>query len=113
MAHIVVVGCIRDAKADVLLVFGQDHFSSFLYDNMPAFCLGVGQLSAWGDWGTRQGELPTCSPLRAAIAGFRSQHKQQNHAVQRLLSVVVQPQTDMETLLMVASFAPGGSSTRH
>ena len=49
----------------------------------------------------------------AAIAGFRSQAKQQNHAVQRLLSVVVQPQTDMETLLLVASFAPGGSTSRH
>lgn len=49
----------------------------------------------------------------AAIAGFRTPSSQQSHATQRLLSVVVQPQTDMETLLLIASFAPNGSTSRH
>jgi 2,3-dihydroxyphenylpropionate 1,2-dioxygenase len=46
------------ASPDVVIVIGPDHFRSLFYANMPAFCLGVGRVSGWGDWGTRSGELP-------------------------------------------------------
>jgi 2,3-dihydroxyphenylpropionate 1,2-dioxygenase len=47
------------ARPDVLIVAGPDHFRSLFYANMPAFCIGVGRVTGWGDWETRSGELPT------------------------------------------------------
>ncbi len=49
---------INAAKPDVLVVIGPDHFRSLFYANMPAFCIGVGRVTGWGDWDTRSGELP-------------------------------------------------------
>ena len=46
------------AQPDVLIVAGPDHFRSLFYANMPAFCIGAGRVSGWGDWETRSGELP-------------------------------------------------------
>jgi 2,3-dihydroxyphenylpropionate 1,2-dioxygenase len=46
------------ARPDVLIVAGPDHFRSLFYANMPAFCIGVGRVTGWGDWETRSGELP-------------------------------------------------------
>jgi len=31
------------ARPDVLVVFSNDHLQNFFYDNMPAFCVGVGE----------------------------------------------------------------------
>ena len=50
---------IMAARPDVLIVIGPDHFRSLFYANMPAFCLGVGRVTGWGDWATRSGELPS------------------------------------------------------
>jgi aromatic ring-opening dioxygenase catalytic subunit (LigB family) len=33
---------IRDSRADVLVIFGADHWANFFLDNMPAICIGVG-----------------------------------------------------------------------
>src|SRR5262245_11751470 len=33
---------LEDARPDVLIVFSNDHLQNFFYDNMPAFCVGVG-----------------------------------------------------------------------
>jgi 2,3-dihydroxyphenylpropionate 1,2-dioxygenase len=51
--------CIKAARPDVLLLIGPDHFRSLFCVNMPAFCLGVGRVTGWGDWQTRSGELPS------------------------------------------------------
>jgi 2,3-dihydroxyphenylpropionate 1,2-dioxygenase len=62
---------IKAAKPDVLLLIGPDHFRSLFYVNMPAFCLGVGRVTGWGDWETRAGELPSkpafARPLHRAL----------------------------------------------
>lgn len=47
------------ANPDVLIVIGPDHFRALFYVNMPAFCLGVGRVTGFGDWETRAGELPS------------------------------------------------------
>jgi aromatic ring-opening dioxygenase catalytic subunit (LigB family) len=40
------------AAVDALLVIGSDHGKTFLLDNMPAFCIGVGaECEGWGDAG--------------------------------------------------------------
>lgn len=31
------------ARPDVLVIFSNDHLQNFFYDNMPAFCVGVGE----------------------------------------------------------------------
>jgi 2,3-dihydroxyphenylpropionate 1,2-dioxygenase len=54
---------IIDARPDVLIVIGPDHFRSLFYANMPAFCIGVGRVSGFGDWDTRAGELPSDPPF--------------------------------------------------
>lgn len=48
---------IRDAGADTLIVFGQDHFRALFYDNMPAFLVGMGEVRREGDWNGSVGEL--------------------------------------------------------
>jgi 2,3-dihydroxyphenylpropionate 1,2-dioxygenase len=58
---------IAAAKPDVLIAIGPDHFRSLFYDNMPAFCLGVGRVTGWGDWETRAGELPTLPAFARAL----------------------------------------------
>lgn len=49
---------LRAARAEVLLVVGNDHYRSFFLDQMPAFCLGLGERSVgWGDGGLPRHEL--------------------------------------------------------
>ena len=51
---------IAEAKPDVLIVAGPRPFpprSSMR--NMPAFCIGAGRVTGWGDWDTIAGEIPT------------------------------------------------------
>lgn len=49
---------LRAARADVLLMVGSDHYRSFFLDQMPAFCLGLGDRSVgWGDGGLPRHEL--------------------------------------------------------
>jgi aromatic ring-opening dioxygenase catalytic subunit (LigB family) len=37
---------LRDAKADVLIVFSPDHWVNFFLDHLPSFCVGVGDTHA-------------------------------------------------------------------
>ena len=37
---------VREAKPDVLVVASPDHWSNFFLDNIPAFCIGVGEKHA-------------------------------------------------------------------
>ncbi len=49
---------LRASRPDALLMVGGDHFQSFFLDNMPAFCLGVGEQSiGWGDGGLEKFDL--------------------------------------------------------
>lgn len=46
---------LSEARPDVLVVFGPDHFRALFYDLMPAFVIGVGRLDGWGDWASPAG----------------------------------------------------------
>lgn len=59
---------LRAARPDVLVVFAQDHFRTVFYGNMPAFLIGVGDVSQWGDWRGPTAPLKTDTPLARHIA---------------------------------------------
>jgi 2,3-dihydroxyphenylpropionate 1,2-dioxygenase len=59
---------LRDARPDALVVFAQDHFRTVFYNNMPAFMIGVGDVTRWGDWRGTPGPLPTDLPLARHVA---------------------------------------------
>jgi 2,3-dihydroxyphenylpropionate 1,2-dioxygenase len=43
------------ADVNALIVIGSDHGKTFLLDNMPAFCIGIGsECEGWGDAGVPQ-----------------------------------------------------------
>jgi 2,3-dihydroxyphenylpropionate 1,2-dioxygenase len=58
---------IHAARPDAVIVFAPDHFRSQFYENMPAFCIGVGELNGWGDWNTPVGPFPVQIPLARHI----------------------------------------------
>jgi 2,3-dihydroxyphenylpropionate 1,2-dioxygenase len=47
---------IQQWAPDVTVVFFPDHLNGFLYDLMPAFCVGI-QAESIGDWGTIPGRI--------------------------------------------------------
>jgi aromatic ring-opening dioxygenase catalytic subunit (LigB family) len=56
------------ARPDALLVVGTDHLKTFFFDNMPSFCLGVGEeCSAWGEGGVPNYRVRVHQPLARAI----------------------------------------------
>lgn len=63
-------------QPDVIFVVGDDHFRSFFLDNMPAFCVGIGECEAWGDWKLPKYVIPIAKDfakdfLKAALqSGF-------------------------------------------
>jgi 2,3-dihydroxyphenylpropionate 1,2-dioxygenase len=52
---------------DAVVVIGPDHFHANFYDVMPPFVLGVEDVVAFGDFGTRSGPLPVASDLAWSI----------------------------------------------
>lgn len=48
---------VAELRVDAMVVFGPDHFRNIFYDCMPAFCLGMERLTAFGDYGTPSGHL--------------------------------------------------------
>jgi len=43
---------LKEESVEALVVIGSDHGKTFLLDNMPAFCIGVGtECEGWGDAG--------------------------------------------------------------
>lgn len=67
------VGVVRDHVAglavDAVVIFGPDHFRNMFYDCMPSFCIGVERVTAAGDYGTPEGELPLASTLGQQLLG--------------------------------------------
>ncbi len=59
---------IERLSPEVLVVFGPDHLRNFFFDTMPAFCIGVGEVTSFGDFGSPKGLLPTAPDLAAHIA---------------------------------------------
>ncbi|MET7398692.1 2,3-dihydroxyphenylpropionate 1,2-dioxygenase [Dactylosporangium sp. NPDC005572] len=62
-----VAAAVARLAPDALVVIGPDHFHGNFYDAMPPFVLGVEQAAAFGDFGSRRGELPVASELAWSI----------------------------------------------
>ncbi|MBU3990936.1 MAG: 2,3-dihydroxyphenylpropionate 1,2-dioxygenase [Alphaproteobacteria bacterium] len=55
-------------KPDLLVVFGPDHVRNFFFDLMPTFCIGVEQVTAFGDYDSPGGDLPNSPEIAHFIA---------------------------------------------
>src|SRR5271170_2468306 len=56
------------SRPDALIVFGADHFNTFLLDAMPAFCVGIGETTrSWGDANLPVAEYPLHDGLARAV----------------------------------------------
>lgn len=59
--YVAAVSQARDKVAalapDVLVVFGPDHFRNFFFDSMPPFCVGAGEVEAFGDYDSPKGAI--------------------------------------------------------
>jgi 2,3-dihydroxyphenylpropionate 1,2-dioxygenase len=58
---------VREFAPDLVVVFGPDHYNGFLYDVMPAFCVGAAATSV-GDYGLPKGPLDVDRDAAHAIA---------------------------------------------
>ncbi len=59
---------LNQVAPDVLVVAGSDHLKTFFFDNMPAFCLGVGeQCEGWADAGVPKYRARIHRPLARAL----------------------------------------------
>ncbi|GAB7006779.1 2,3-dihydroxyphenylpropionate 1,2-dioxygenase [Nocardioides sp. AN3] len=59
---------IAEARPDVVVVVGSNHFRGFWLDLIPAFTLGVGEVIAAGDGGTPKGPQRTDPDFARALA---------------------------------------------
>ncbi|MDT7577994.1 MAG: 2,3-dihydroxyphenylpropionate 1,2-dioxygenase, partial [Pseudonocardiales bacterium] len=62
-----VAAAVAKTAPDAVVVIGPDHFHANFYDVMPPFVLGVEEVVAFGDFGTRSGPLPVASELAWSI----------------------------------------------
>lgn len=58
----------KAAGADVVAVLGPDHVRNFFFDLMPAFCIGVEEVTGFGDYSSPKGPLPTRPDLASHVA---------------------------------------------
>lgn len=60
------------SRPDFVFLIGSDHYQSFFIDNMPAFCLGLGNTSTgWGDAGIPSYALAIASePAQHLVKGL-------------------------------------------
>lgn len=55
---------LQASRPDVAIISGSDHVRTFFYDNVPAFCIGVGEKAqSWGDGGTPSTEITVHSDM--------------------------------------------------
>jgi 2,3-dihydroxyphenylpropionate 1,2-dioxygenase len=59
---------IAEARPDVAVVVGSNHFRGFWLDLIPSFTLGVDEVVAAGEAGTPKGPQPTDPPFAQALA---------------------------------------------
>jgi 2,3-dihydroxyphenylpropionate 1,2-dioxygenase len=62
-----VAAAVAALAPDAMVVIGPDHFHANFYDAMPPFALGVEQVEAFGDFGSRSGRLPVAAELAWSI----------------------------------------------
>lgn len=60
---------IADARPDVAVIVGSNHFRGFWLDLIPAFTMGVGEVIAAGESGTPKGPQRTDPEFAQALAG--------------------------------------------
>ena len=95
---------IADARPDVAIIVGSNHFRGFWLDLIPAFTLGVGEVIAAGESGTPKGPQQTDPGFARAVAGHLTEagtevaisarlqiDHGQSHAIQYLLDGVPVP----------------------
>lgn len=58
---------VTQARPQLIIQFAPDHLNGFLYDMMPAFCVGAAA-RAVGDWGTIDSDLPVPREIAEALA---------------------------------------------
>lgn len=58
---------VANVKPDLTIIFYPDHINGFLYDLLPAFCVGIEGTSI-GDYGTRAGKLNIPQELATDLA---------------------------------------------
>lgn len=62
---------LTDSRPDLLVIFGSDHFASFHLDNMPAFCIGIGNhTETLGDAGVPAAGFEMHEPFCRFLASF-------------------------------------------
>lgn len=49
---------VAELQPDLIVIFGPDHMRNFFFDLMPSFCIGIGEIQSFGDYGSFQGEIP-------------------------------------------------------
>jgi 2,3-dihydroxyphenylpropionate 1,2-dioxygenase len=59
---------IAEARPDVVVIVGSNHFRGFWLDLIPPFTLGVGEVVASGDGGTPRGNQRTAPAFAQALA---------------------------------------------
>ena len=64
---------LADAKPDLCVVFYPDHFNGFLYNLLPAFCVGAAGRSL-GDFGTVPGAVDIPEDIAADCAAYCLAH---------------------------------------
>ena len=68
VAHVArVAEAVARLAPDAIVVIGPDHFHANFYDVMPPFVLGVEEVVAFGDFGTRSGKLPVAADLAWSV----------------------------------------------
>jgi 2,3-dihydroxyphenylpropionate 1,2-dioxygenase len=64
---------VSQIKPDVTVIFYPDHINGFLYDLLPAFCVGIEGTSI-GDYGTKAGKLDIPQDAAMDLARYLLKH---------------------------------------
>jgi 2,3-dihydroxyphenylpropionate 1,2-dioxygenase len=59
---------VQALQPDLIVVFGPDHVRNFFFDLMPSFCIGVETVTAFGDFASPKGPMPTYPDLAVQLA---------------------------------------------
>jgi 2,3-dihydroxyphenylpropionate 1,2-dioxygenase len=106
---------VQDARADVVIVVGSNHFRGMFLDLMPAFTIGVAECDGTGEAQTPKGALPVDEDLAREIAWSMTEREFDiafslrltvDHGITHSLQYLV-PDLDIPIVpIVVNSFAP-------
>lgn len=112
---------VHASAPDVVIVLAPDHFRGQFYDNMPAFCIGVGEVDGWGDWETPTGPFAVQLPLARHILrsllddGFDPSHSHRmraDHGLTQPLGLLGLVDTPIVPIIINAAAPPLPSPRR-